>query len=112
VEHLLCAGIKRGRGGPGPGPRPRYSPIPAADGTETAEFDRELHRALLHRAAEQVRREVHTATWQAFWETGIMGTSHADAAKKLGMAPGAIRVAKCRVLARLRVIVTESEKTV
>src|ERR1700730_7900289 len=33
--------------------------LPAADGPESAEFDRELRRALFHRAAEQVRREFH-----------------------------------------------------
>jgi RNA polymerase sigma factor (sigma-70 family) len=84
--------------------------LPAADGPESAEFERELRRALFHRAAERVRHDVHSASWLAFRETCIMGTSHEDAAKKLGMTPGAIRVAKCRVLARLKVVVTELEK--
>ena len=84
--------------------------LPAADEPKGAEFDRELRRALFHRAAEQVQSEVHPSTWQAFWETGVLGTSAADAAKKLGMAPGAVRVAKCRVLARLRETVTALEK--
>jgi RNA polymerase sigma-70 factor (ECF subfamily) len=75
---------------------------PAESDPETAEFDNELRRALFRRAAEQVRDEVQPATWQAFWETAVLGTSTADAAKKLGMQPGAIRVAKCRVLVRLR----------
>ena len=84
--------------------------LPAADEPDTVEFDRELRRALFHRAAEQVRGEVHRATWQAFWETAVVGTSPADAATKLGMTVGAVRVAKCRVLARLRAAVTELEK--
>ena len=84
--------------------------LPAADGPESAEFDLELRRALFQRAAEQVRGEVHSASWQAFWETSVLGTSSADAAKKLGMAVGALRVAKCRVLARLRAAVTALEK--
>jgi RNA polymerase sigma-70 factor (ECF subfamily) len=84
--------------------------LPAAEGPESAEFDRELRRALFHRAAEQVRREVHSSSWQAFWETSVVGTSSADAAHKLGMAVGAIRVARCRVLARLRAAVTAFEK--
>ena len=75
---------------------------PAESGPESAEFDRELRRAVFRRAAEQVRQEVHPATWQAFWETAVLGTSPADAAKKLGMQAGAVRVAKCRVLVRLR----------
>ena len=60
--------------------------------------------------AERVRGEVHRATWEAFWETAVVGTSPADAAMKLGMTAGAVRVAKCRVLARLRAAVTELEK--
>ena len=84
--------------------------LPADSGPETADFDKELRRALFQRAAEQVRREVQPATWQAFWETAIFGTSPGDSANKLGMGVGAIRVAKCRVLARLRAAVNEMEK--
>jgi len=83
--------------------------LPAADGPESAEFDRELRRALFHRAAELVRAEVHEATWQAFRETAVLETSPADAAKKLGMTVGAIWVAKCRVVARLRAKVVDLE---
>jgi RNA polymerase sigma factor (sigma-70 family) len=84
--------------------------LPAPSDAETVEFDEELRRALFQRAAEQVRKEVQPATWQAFWETAVVGTSHADAAKKLGTSIGAIRVAKCRVLAKLRAAVNELEK--
>jgi RNA polymerase sigma-70 factor (ECF subfamily) len=84
--------------------------LPAAEGPESTEFDQELRRAVFQRAAEQVRGEVQPATWQAFWETGIVGTSPAETAKKLGMTVGAIRVAKCRVLARLQAAVNEMEK--
>jgi RNA polymerase sigma-70 factor (ECF subfamily) len=83
--------------------------LPADAGPETAEFDQELRRALFQRAAEQVRAEVQPATWQAFWETGVVGSTPAVAAKKLGMQVGAVRVAKCRVLARLRAALVELE---
>ncbi len=85
-------------------------PEPPDSGPETVEFDKELRRALFQRAAEQVRGEVQPATWQAFWETAVVGTSPVDAAKKLRMEVGAIRVAKCRVLARLQAAVNEMEK--
>ncbi|MEX2025758.1 MAG: RNA polymerase sigma factor [Pirellulaceae bacterium] len=85
--------------------------LPAEAGPETVEFDSELRRALFQRAAEEVRGQVQPATWQAFWETGVVGTSPADAAKKLGISVGAIRVAKCRVLARLQAVVKEIEHT-
>jgi len=83
--------------------------LPADAAPETAEFDQELRRALFQRAAEEVKQEVQPATWQAFWETAVLGTSTADAAKKLKMEAGAVRVAKCRVLARLRAAVNELE---
>ena len=83
--------------------------LPADSDPETVEFDHELRRALFQRAAEQVRGEVQPATWQAFWETGIVGTSPVDAAQKLGMSVGGVRVAKCRVLARLQAAVNEME---
>jgi RNA polymerase sigma factor (sigma-70 family) len=84
--------------------------LPAADESNTVEFDNELRRALFHQAAERVRNEVHPATWEAFWETAVVGTSAADAAMKLGMTVGAIRAAKSRVLVRLRATVTELER--
>lgn len=87
-----------------------FDRLPAAVEPETAEFDRELRRALFHKAAEKVRREVQPATWQAFWETAVLGTSPGEAANKLGMQAGAVRVAKCRVQVRLRAAVNELEK--
>lgn len=83
---------------------------PAADGPETDEFDRELRRALFHLASERVRAEVRPKTWQAFWEVAVSGNSVAQAAGKLEMTAGGVRVAKCRVIARLREVVAEMEK--
>jgi len=84
--------------------------LPADSGPETVEFDQELRRAQFQKAAEQVRGEVQPATWQAFWETAVAGTDSAEAARKLKMGVGAIRVAKCRVLARIRAAVNEMEE--
>jgi RNA polymerase sigma-70 factor (ECF subfamily) len=84
--------------------------LPAAEGPQSAEFDQELRRTLLQRAGEQVRSEVQPATWQAFWETAVAGASPAETARKLGMTAGAVRVAKCRVLARMQAAVSEMEK--
>lgn len=85
--------------------------LPAASDPESVEFDLELRRALFQRAAEAVRNEVQPATWQAFWETAVVGTSPAEAARKLGMQVGAVRVAKCRVLSRLRAVLAEMERS-
>jgi RNA polymerase sigma-70 factor (ECF subfamily) len=59
-------------------------------------------RALFHRALQMVRGEFEERTWQAFWQTVIDGRAPKDVAADLGMSPGAVRVAKSRVLHRLR----------
>ena len=59
-------------------------------------------RALLRRVIERVRPQVHASTWSAFWATAVEGRPCADVADELAMSPGAVRVAKCRVLQRLR----------
>jgi RNA polymerase sigma-70 factor (ECF subfamily) len=78
--------------------------------SETVEFDRELRRALFRHAAERVRSGVQENTWRAFWETAVVGQSAAEAAEKLGMHAGAVRVAKCRVLVRLQSALAELEQ--
>jgi len=83
-----------------------------AVGPDTDAFDAELRRSQFHRASETVRQEVQPRTWEAFWEVAIVGTSVADAAVKLGMTTGAVRVAKCRVVARLREVVTNMEREI
>jgi RNA polymerase sigma-70 factor (ECF subfamily) len=86
--------------------------LPAAGEQETVEFDRELERALFQRAAQRVQTEVQPATWQAFWETSITGLSTGEVAGKLGMSVGAVWVAKCRVVARIKTAVAEMEKSI
>jgi RNA polymerase sigma-70 factor (ECF subfamily) len=58
--------------------------------------------ALLHRALELIRDEFEPRTWAAFWQTAVEGRATVDVAADLGMSPGAVRVAKSRVLHRLR----------
>jgi RNA polymerase sigma-70 factor (ECF subfamily) len=65
------------------------------------EEEREV-ATLYHRALEMVRGEFEPRTWQAFWRTAVDGESPRDVAAELGMSPGAVRVAKSRVLRRLR----------
>lgn len=59
-------------------------------------------RAVLRQALELIRGEFEPRTWQAFWRAAVDGRSPADVGAELGMSPGAVRVAKSRVLARLR----------
>lgn len=66
------------------------------------EFDLEYRREVYLIAARLVRSDVRPTTWEAFQRTSIEGMSSKEAANCLGMTEGAIVVARCRVLARLR----------
>ena len=57
---------------------------------------------LFQRALASVRGEFEEKTWQAFWRTTVDDQPGPEAAAALGMTAGAVRVAKSRVLRRLR----------
>lgn len=61
-----------------------------------------LRAAVLQAALDYIRGEFRQQTWAAFWMVAVEGRSPAEAASELSMTAGAVRVAKCRVLARLR----------
>lgn len=62
----------------------------------------EHQRALLARAAVQLRPTMSAETWDAFWLTAVEGLAIAEVATRLNKTEGAVRVARCRVLAQLR----------
>jgi RNA polymerase sigma-70 factor, ECF subfamily len=76
--------------GPGPGDE-----LPATD-------DAAAEGWLFRRGLDLIRAEFEPRTWQAFWQTAVEGRSAADVGNDLAMSPGAVRVAKSRVLQRLR----------
>ena len=57
---------------------------------------------LYRRALDLIRGEFEERTWQAFWLTAVEGREAPAAAAELGMSPVAVRIARSRVLARLR----------
>lgn len=57
---------------------------------------------LRRRALELVRTEFEERTWRAFWMTVVEGRAPADIAAEMGVTPTAIRMAKSRVLRRLK----------
>ncbi len=71
-----------------------------SDGSEV--WEAEYQRRLAAIAMERVRGEFQESTWRAFWLTAVDGLPVAEATKQLGLSPGAVYVAKSRVLARLK----------
>lgn len=65
-------------------------------------WEMEYQRRLAALAMERVKREFQENTWQAFWLTAVEGIAAAEAGQRVGMSPGAVYVAKSRVLARLK----------
>ncbi len=57
---------------------------------------------MLRGVLEQIRGQVHPQTWQAFWKVVVEGKTPEEVGQELGMRPGTVRVAKSRVLSRLR----------
>ena len=77
-------------------------PDPNAVEDVPAISDDPLFDELLHKALESIRGEFHERTWQAFWRVAVDGRTAGDVGADLEMKPGAVRVAKSRVLLRLR----------
>ena len=65
-------------------------------------WELEYQRRLAALAMDRIKEEFQANTWQAFLLTAVEGAGATDVAKQLRMSPGAIYVAKSRVLARLR----------
>jgi RNA polymerase sigma-70 factor (ECF subfamily) len=73
--------------------------VPAdEDESEEAQAD----TSLVRRALALIRSEFEPRTWQAFWLTSVEGRTAAQVSGELNMSVGAVRVAKSRVLRRLR----------
>jgi DNA-directed RNA polymerase specialized sigma24 family protein len=92
-----------------PDTRDRLSEVEApSDGA--ADWDKEYERQTFAAAADQVRGEFTSPTWKAFWGTAVDGRKPQEVGAELGLSPGAVYVAKSRVLARLREKVRELEE--
>jgi RNA polymerase sigma-70 factor (ECF subfamily) len=53
-------------------------------------------------AAEKSRVDFRDKTWQAFWRTAVEQQSVEQVARDLAMSAGAVHVARCRVVARVK----------
>lgn len=83
---------------------------PAPDCDASALFDLERKRQICRWAAEQVRGEFREATWQAFWQTAVVGQEVAETARELKVSLGAIYAARSRVMKRIRETIETSQE--
>lgn len=74
----------------------------ADENDSSGEWELEYQRRLAAIAMERVKGEFQENTWRAFRLTAVEGVSAGDAARQVGLSPGAVYVAKSRVLARLK----------
>jgi RNA polymerase sigma-70 factor (ECF subfamily) len=80
-----------------------WSRVPDSSGGKDAEGDdHEADHQLFCRALQLIQGSFEEKTWRAFWYVVVDGRSPQEVACELGMSSGAVRVAKCRVLHRLR----------
>lgn len=82
----------------------------ASDDTATL-WDVEVKREQLLRACDHIRDQFSETVWQSFWLTAIEHLSISAAAMQLGKSEGSIRVARCRVMARLKKEVDSDDRS-
>lgn len=75
--------------------------IPDGNDMTTALLD-ESRMEAFRWAARQVQMEFSASTWTMFHETTIGGRSIEDVARMLGCSSGAVYVARCRVMQRIK----------
>jgi len=78
---------------------------PNRNEAESQVFDLELKRRLFEWAAKRVKEQVEPATWEAFWRTAVLAMPVTKVGHELGLKPGAVYVAKSRVMHQLRLAV-------
>jgi len=65
-------------------------------------WEEEYRHHVVASALTLMKDEFEPTTWQACWEHTVSGRSAAEVGRELGLSEGAVYVAKCRVLRRLR----------
>jgi RNA polymerase sigma-70 factor (ECF subfamily) len=101
-DHFRKMGREPGGAG-GTDAQIRFSRLPAEESSDDDDSGGEqADRGLFRRALDLIRGEFEERTWSAFWLTAVEDRAPKEVAVELGMSPGAVRVAKSRVLRRLR----------
>ena len=77
-------------------------PVPAQKDPADIQSEEQAITDLKARALELVRQSTSEKTWQMFWLNLVEGVSTSELAKKFNVSTAAVRMAKARVLSRLR----------
>lgn len=77
-------------------------PVPAQKDPADIQSEEQALTDLKARALELVRQSTSEKTWQMFWLNLVEGVPTSELAKKFNVTPAAVRMAKARVLSRLR----------
>ena len=65
-------------------------------------WDQEHDRHVLRRLLELIEPDFEPVSWRAFYLVVVEGRDTAEVAGELGMSVNAVRIAKCRILNRVR----------
>jgi RNA polymerase sigma-70 factor (ECF subfamily) len=84
-----------------PGDDAQLAELAAPDNISVLEED-EYRQHLVGRALGLLKGDFQPATWQAFWEHGVLGRPAAEVAAELGLTVATVYGARFRVLNRLR----------
>lgn len=86
----------------------QLSQMPTREETTTL-IRLEVRRERLLQACEAIRFQFSEPVWMSFWLTAIEQQSIASVSKQLNRSQGAVRVARCRVMNRIKDEVTKND---
>jgi RNA polymerase sigma-70 factor (ECF subfamily) len=102
LDHFRRIG-REPQGAGGSDAQARFAQLPfPQQPEEVSDGDAPAERGLFLRALDLIRQDFEERTWEAFWRTVVEGQTPDEVAAALSMSAGAVRVAKCRILRRLR----------
>src|SRR5579871_998754 len=102
LRNFLTRGRPYDRGTGDTGAQELLKARPAPEEDQAAEWDQDYERQLFACAAKQVRSRVQESTWQAFWQTAVLGKNGKEVAQELKMTVAAVYLAKSRIMAPLK----------
>lgn len=112
TRNLIINHLTRNKGPVGSGDSQMHEflqQVPSTDDQTGTLFDLEQRRMAFQVAARKIKSEFSEAIWQAFWLTAVEGETIREIASRLGKSEGSIRMARSRVMMRLREEVARME---